>query len=192
MRSLCAGMGEGGSSHGTEVRAIPRLGNDTTGGVDMVSSWFSIIAMLAVAGLMIAADASQARERRLGRRLRNRRADVVYVDSNTEQGMPADVETRGRRANYPPEVVSPRARSVLLQVRVPADAEVWIDGTKTVTKGAVRQFISPPIEPGREYKYKIEAKWMDKGSERTQTRELVVRPGERQMVDLTKMAEEKQ
>jgi uncharacterized protein (TIGR03000 family) len=159
----------------------------------MVRRWFSISAMLSVAVLMIAADASQARERRLGRRLRERRGDVVYADSYTQEGMPVTtVERGGRRAYYPPDGVAPRGRQVLLDVRVPPNAEVLIDGTKTTTTGPVRQFISPPIEPGREYKYKVEAKWMDNGNERTQTRELVVRPGERKMVDLTKMSAEKQ
>jgi uncharacterized protein (TIGR03000 family) len=95
--------------------------------------------------------------------------------------------------DYPPDsAMSARTRSVLLEVRVPANAEVWIEGTKTLQKGAVRQFISPPIEPGRDYSYKIEAKWMDKGSEQTQSRTLVVRAGQLTRIDLTKMAEEKQ
>jgi uncharacterized protein (TIGR03000 family) len=161
----------------------------------MVRRWFSITALLAVAVLVIAADASQGQERRLGRRLRNRRgnANVTYVQSNAQESMPADTETGVRRANYPPEPgMSARPRSVLLEVRVPADAEIWIEGTKTLQKGAVRQFVSPPIEPGREYAYKIEVKWMDKGSEHSQSRTLVVHPGERKRVDLTKMAEEKQ
>jgi uncharacterized protein (TIGR03000 family) len=161
----------------------------------MVRRWFSITAVLAVAALMVAADASQGQERRLGRRLRARRdGNVTTVQTTTEAGMPADMETGGRRANYPPETprMSGRARSVLLEVRVPASAEIWIEGTKTLQTGAVRQFVSPPIEPGRNYSYKIEAKWMDQGSERTQSRTLVVRPGELKRVDLTKMAEDKQ
>ncbi len=95
---------------------------------------------------------------------------------------------------YPPERLgSPRgARSVLLEVRVPADAEVMIDGAKTVTKGPVRQFISPPIEPGRNYTYKIEAKWMENGQERTQTRTVEVKPGQLVRLDLTRSSEEKQ
>ena len=161
----------------------------------MVRRWFSITAMLAVAVLVIAADASQARERRLGRRLRDRRdGNVVYAETYTEAGMPVATETGGRRANYPPESpgLSRRARSVLLEVRVPPDAEIWIDGTKTLTKGAVRQFISPPIESGRPYTYKVEAKWMDNGQERKRTEEVNVRPGQVARLDLTRPSEDKQ
>jgi len=160
----------------------------------MVRRWFSITAVLAVAVLMMVADASQGRERRLGRRLRERRSDANVTYVRTEEApVPADADTGGRRMDYPPDsAMSARTRSVLLEVRVPANAEVWIEGTKTLQKGVVRQFISPPIEPGRDYSYKIEAKWMDKGSEQTQSRTLVVRPGELKRVDITKMAEEKQ
>ncbi|HLJ94383.1 MAG TPA: TIGR03000 domain-containing protein [Gemmataceae bacterium] len=166
----------------------------------MVRRWFSVLAVLAVAVLMLAADSSQGRQRRLGRRFRNSSETYVpYVQGMPTnapgEGMAADMQSEGRRADYyepGTQGMSSRARPVRLEVRVPADAQVWIDGTKTQQKGTVRQFISPPIEPGRQYSYKIEAKWMDKGNERTRTQTLAVRPGELQRVDLTKAMEESQ
>jgi len=152
----------------------------------MVSRWFSVTVMLAMAVLVMVADASQARERRLlGRRARNR-GEVVYAPVYTEEGVVA-ADRGGRRAFYPPN-----GQPVLLEVRVAPEAELWIDGTKTMQKGAVRQFISPPIEPARHYAYKIEAKWMENGSQQTRTATKDVHAGQRVMVDLTKPAETKQ
>src|SRR5947199_516779 len=48
-RSLSAGMRGWFPTQGGEARTIPTLGNDTTGGVDMVRQWFSVSAVLAVA-----------------------------------------------------------------------------------------------------------------------------------------------
>jgi uncharacterized protein (TIGR03000 family) len=162
----------------------------------MVRRWFSITAVLAIAVLMMAADASQGRERRWGRRARRSDSYVssvpVAYTSSTEQGVAADMQTDGRVAGYYEPGRGGRARPVLLEVHVPAEAEIWIDGEKTVQKGAVRQYISPPIEPGRQYTYEIKVKWMDKDGERSQTRAVAVRAGDRRMVDLTKLAEEKQ
>lgn len=163
----------------------------------MVRRWFSVLAVLAVAILMLAADSSQGRQRRLGRRFRNSSDTYVQgMPSNAPgEGMAADMQSDGRRADYyepGTQGMSSRARPVRLEVRVPADAQVWIDGTKTQQKGTVRQFISPPVEPGRQYSYKIEAKWMDNGNERTRTQTLAVRAGELQRVDLTKAMEESQ
>jgi uncharacterized protein (TIGR03000 family) len=177
----------------------------------MVRHWFSLTAVLAVAVLIVVTDASQSRERRLlGRRARrNADTSVVYgptwsgpyyydsagqlVPGTVDDKGVASMPTEGRPAFYPPENGSMRARPVLLVVRAPADAEIVIEGAKTMAKGTVRQFISPPLEPGRHYTYEIKAKWMDNGREVTRTQKLDdVRPGARLNVDLTKPSEERQ
>jgi uncharacterized protein (TIGR03000 family) len=191
----------------------------------MVRHWFSLTAVLAVAVVVIAADASPGalRDRRQNRRARrNGNATVTYVSSTgpalsgpyymepsgqlvdamgravpgyVDEGLFAANQTLERGANYPPEMVGSAqgARPVRLEVRVPANAEVLIDGEKTVTKGPVRQFVSPPIQPRQSpYSYKIEAKWTDNGQERTETRTVEVRPGQVVRLDLTRRSEEKQ
>jgi uncharacterized protein (TIGR03000 family) len=189
----------------------------------MVRHWFSLVAVLAVAALMIVADASPGslRERRQNRRARrNGTVDTVstapalsgsyYTDPSgrvvdamgNPVSMPApaggellaDTQTDGRGANYPPNMSGSQrlGRSVLLELRVPANAEVWIDGAKTNQTGSLRQYISPPIEPGRPYAYKVEAKWTDNGQERKRTEEVKVRPGQLVRLDLTRASEAKQ
>jgi uncharacterized protein (TIGR03000 family) len=177
----------------------------------MVRHWFSVIAVLAVAVLMVATDASQSRERRLGRRARRNSGDQMatsptwsgpyyydaasgqFVLGSPEEGsMMSGAPSEGRRSLYPPYNQSMRALPVRLEVRIQPDAELWIEGAKTMQTGDVREFISPPIQPGRPYTYEVKVKWMDNGQERTQTRTLKVEPGRLVRVDLSRPTEESQ
>jgi uncharacterized protein (TIGR03000 family) len=49
----------------------------------------------------------------------------------------------------------PIDNAVHLQLNVPENAEVFIDGAKTSKTGRVREFVSPPVTPGQRYAYKI-------------------------------------
>jgi uncharacterized protein (TIGR03000 family) len=169
----------------------------------MVRHWFSLAAVLAVAVLIVATDASQSRERRFGRRARrNSNANVeqvsapYYYDSagrlvsgSMEQTAMAGTQSASRTALYPPEGQPMRAQPVRLEVRVPANAEIWIDGARTMQNGPVREFISPPIEPGRSYAYELKMKWTENGAERERVRNVSVRPGQLVRVDLTQASE---
>jgi uncharacterized protein (TIGR03000 family) len=77
--------------------------------------------------------------------------------------------------------------SAYLSVTVPTpDAEVLIDGRRLDAKtGTVRDFVSPPLEPGYRYSYEVTARWNegDQPVERTQTVE--VRPGDHASVAFT-------
>ena len=64
-----------------------------------------------------------------------------------------------------------------------------IDGTRTTRQGAERQFVSPPLEPGKRYSYEIEARWTEDGKEVSQTRKVVVEAGRRIDVDFTRPAQ---
>jgi len=71
-----------------------------------------------------------------------------------------------------------QSRAVLLNVSVPAAAEIWFEGKKTAQSGRLRQFISPPLIPGREYSYDVKARWTENGKELTRTRHLAVQAGD--------------
>jgi uncharacterized protein (TIGR03000 family) len=64
-----------------------------------------------------------------------------------------------------------------VKATVPADAEIWFDGTKTTSTGAVRQFQSPPLTLGQRYNYEIRARWSENGHEVTQTQKVEVTAG---------------
>jgi uncharacterized protein (TIGR03000 family) len=62
-------------------------------------------------------------------------------------------------------------------VNVPADAQVWFDDNATTSTGGVRQYVSPPLTPGKGYTYEVRARWIDNGKEVTQTQQVEVRAG---------------
>jgi uncharacterized protein (TIGR03000 family) len=78
-----------------------------------------------------------------------------------------------------PEPVIAVEPVVLLNVQVPADAEVWLDGNKTKQAGANRQFVSPPLQAGYEYTYEVRARWKENGQDVEETRNVKVRTGAR-------------
>jgi uncharacterized protein (TIGR03000 family) len=63
-------------------------------------------------------------------------------------------------------------------VRLPADAKLTIDGSPTTSTDAVRTFISPPLQPGKEYQYTLKAEVMRDGKAVERTRDVTVRAGE--------------
>lgn len=73
--------------------------------------------------------------------------------------------------------------SATMNVRVPADAEIWFQGSKTGQQGVSRTFVSPPLEKGRGFTYEIRARWTEGGKEVEQTRQVHVRAGEQVDVD---------
>jgi uncharacterized protein (TIGR03000 family) len=40
-------------------------------------------------------------------------------------------------------------------VNAPASAEVWLNDTKLISTGTVREYLSPPLQPGNQYTYQI-------------------------------------
>lgn len=77
------------------------------------------------------------------------------------------------------------AAPVVVRVRVPADAEVWFENTKTRQIGTDRMFESPPLPPGGDFIYEVRASWSLDGQPVTQTRKVVVHGGQEVNVDFT-------
>ncbi len=93
----------------------------------------------------------------------------------------------------PPEEPRPAARAdaappadrqdrATVEIRVPADAAVWVDGYRTRQTGAVRTLSTPPLQPGETYAYDVRARWTENGAPVEQTQTVVVKPGERSRV----------
>jgi uncharacterized protein (TIGR03000 family) len=68
-------------------------------------------------------------------------------------------------------------------VRVPEDAEIWFEGSKTTSTGAVREYRSPSLTPGNRYTYEVRARWTENGREVTQTQNVAVTAGARVTVN---------
>jgi uncharacterized protein (TIGR03000 family) len=70
-------------------------------------------------------------------------------------------------------------------VLVPADADVFFDGTPMAETGPERVFVTPALPPGQEFSYEIEAQWSANGQAVDQTRKLRVTAGGKFTVDFT-------
>ncbi|TMQ31569.1 MAG: hypothetical protein E6K70_22495 [Planctomycetota bacterium] len=135
-----------------------------------------IAAVFAVVVVMLAADASQARERRLlGRRGRGNTYDnsSYYPPAGYYTG-PSDVQFDDRVAGYytpPGYSTSTGQMPVYIDVVIPPRAEITFENERT-------------------YTYHIKAKWTENGREVTRSRTVPVHAGERVMVDLTSTSTE--
>ena len=67
--------------------------------------------------------------------------------------------------------------AAVIAVQLPANADLWIEGTRMRMAGAHRRFVSPPLEPGVTYVYEVRAVWNEKGHKVEQSQSLTVRAG---------------
>jgi uncharacterized protein (TIGR03000 family) len=93
-------------------------------------------------------------------------------------------------SSYAPVVTNPPASTTTttvapatVEVRVPANAEVWFGDFKTSQTGSDRVFSSPPLPRDRDYTYQVRARWMENGQPVERTREVHVTGGQSQVVD---------
>jgi uncharacterized protein (TIGR03000 family) len=71
-----------------------------------------------------------------------------------------------------------------LMVRLPADATLSIEGSPTTSTRGVRSFISPPLQPGRDYLYTLKAEVMRDGKRVERTKDVSVHAGQQSEVTI--------
>jgi len=108
---------------------------------------------------------------------------------------PADPPQRARPGQIPqPTPVPPEEQDDKAQaedntarvtVVVPEGAELWFNGAKTNQTGKRREFATAPLTPGKEYRYRIKARWMEDGKPVELTQTIRVRANSLQTVDFT-------
>jgi uncharacterized protein (TIGR03000 family) len=77
-------------------------------------------------------------------------------------------------------LAAPASTSITL--RVPEDAEVWIQGKKMDQKGAERRFDLPALDSRTTYDYEVRVAWTQNGKKKSDTSRLSVRAGDQQSV----------
>jgi uncharacterized protein (TIGR03000 family) len=70
-------------------------------------------------------------------------------------------------------------------VRLPAQAKLMINRTATRSGSATREFVSPPLKPGKAFHYTLKADLVRDGRTMTATVRVAVRAGEQREVALT-------
>jgi uncharacterized protein (TIGR03000 family) len=91
--------------------------------------------------------------------------------------------TRDFESSFGVVPASSTAATARITVRVAPNAQIWFEDTATRQTGALREFQSPALTPGKTYTYDIRAQWRANGREVTQSRHISVHAGDRVMVD---------
>lgn len=88
-----------------------------------------------------------------------------------------------------PQMPAPSSAPATLAVIVPnAQAQVWVDGAQTTSKGMERVFQTPPLDPGSSYTYHLRVTWTQGSQPMTVDRQVQVTPGSRTIIDLNNPA----
>jgi uncharacterized protein (TIGR03000 family) len=74
------------------------------------------------------------------------------------------------------------ASPATIDITLPVDAVVTVQGKKLDASGSTRRFTTPFLPPGAVYSYDISASWYEGGEKVTKTERVLVRPGEAQAV----------
>lgn len=88
----------------------------------------------------------------------------------------------------PSAVAQSNRKTVTVEVYLPADARLFIQGEDTKSKGQMRRFVSPPLVPGK-YVYTLKAISPGPRGPQTVTRQIDVRPGDFESIDLRAASE---
>jgi uncharacterized protein (TIGR03000 family) len=77
----------------------------------------------------------------------------------------------------------PPSGAALVIVKLPADAELWFDDTKTTQAGSYRRFVTPLLESSRRHIYTLRVRWNVQDAELTRVEKVQVEAGDRVTVN---------
>jgi uncharacterized protein (TIGR03000 family) len=84
---------------------------------------------------------------------------------------------------------TPASNAARIVVRLPADAQLWVDDYQSTQTGPVRQLNTPAsLEPGKTYHYTLKAQWNQNGQPVTQERAVSFQAGQSVDVDFNQPA----
>jgi uncharacterized protein (TIGR03000 family) len=84
---------------------------------------------------------------------------------------------------YSPGSVSDSSRATI-RVHLPSDAILYVDGKLTSSASGLRQFVSPPLDPNKDYHYTMKVEATREGKTMTTTRRVDVLAGRTEEVYL--------
>lgn len=162
------------------------------------------VLVLASMALLFAAEISQARPYLFrGRRMNN---DQQQINQNTQttQGQQQQAsQNSGQQANSSTasnnqgirtqrSFLGPQQSSMpaTIEFLVPANAEILFQGVKASLTGTQRRFITPALDPEKEYSYQIKVTWTTpSGEQKEKEMELTINAGSQRVVNLLNQLE---
>ncbi|HZZ27707.1 MAG TPA: TIGR03000 domain-containing protein [Pirellulales bacterium] len=70
------------------------------------------------------------------------------------------------------------SQTALLNVSVPPEAKIFVNGTETTSTGTERQYVSRGLTAGNRYEYEVRAEMVRDGNPITETKTITLGPGE--------------
>src|SRR5580704_17888511 len=67
------------------------------------------------------------------------------------------------------------AAAARLNIRLPQNAHLWVEGKEMAQTGTEFQLVSPALDPGYNYTYHLKVQWNERGADITRTRAVPVR-----------------
>lgn len=111
-------------------------------------------------------------------------AYFTYGNTSYTTESPSPLPVYAPRPPFVP-LPPPLPITALLKVRVQPDAEVWLDGQKMRSTGAVRHYRTPPLDPTKEFAYEVRSRWWIKDTPTEEVRHVAIRAGATAIVDFT-------
>jgi uncharacterized protein (TIGR03000 family) len=72
----------------------------------------------------------------------------------------------------------------LIVAHVPEDARIWFEDEPTNQTGTLRQFLSPPLTPGKNYTYTVRVQWPEDGKWVSQVHSFPIHAGDIHCIDV--------
>jgi len=82
----------------------------------------------------------------------------------------------------PTPVTGTNANVATIVINAPHGADVWVQGVKLAETGPSRRYVSPPLDPGQDYRYDVRVSWWRDGREVSTSQALYVRAGDHKSV----------
>jgi uncharacterized protein (TIGR03000 family) len=74
--------------------------------------------------------------------------------------------------------------TALVVAHLPEDARIWFEDEPTKQTGTLRQFVSPPLTPGKSYTYRVRVQWFEDGQWVSQAHSFPVHAGDVHCIDV--------
>jgi uncharacterized protein (TIGR03000 family) len=78
---------------------------------------------------------------------------------------------------------TPPPGAALVIVKLPEEAELWFDETKTSQDGSYRRFVTPPLERGHRLFYTLRVRWHIQDADLTRVEKVEVESDKRVIVN---------
>jgi len=82
-----------------------------------------------------------------------------------------------------PSVAVPASAAARLEVKLPVNARLWIEGKEIEKLSTSFSLTSPPLETGYNYTYHLRIQWTDNGVQVTRERAVPIHAGESVTID---------